>query len=199
MIQIWMLSDEWFVRYTPLEKFARKTLSLIPRTWRSHKRTNEHTNGRKDERKGENYIPLGINAGGIIIAPVWVGGKINRPGQLAPQGVKITRVVGKITRDSLPPGCVQGGKINCYTGTVPSSCRPRIMDNEQAITFGKLHYRPSQWWILMLFALANSNFCMHATWLTHSKARVVKMLLPLWYKWQTMSNINTITRGPVVL
>ena len=26
--------------------------------------TNEHTNGRTDERKDENYIPLGINAGG---------------------------------------------------------------------------------------------------------------------------------------
>ena len=30
-------------------------------------RTNEHTNGRTDERKDENYIPVGINAGGIII------------------------------------------------------------------------------------------------------------------------------------
>ena len=29
-------------------------------------RTNEHTNIRTDERKGENYIPVGINAGGII-------------------------------------------------------------------------------------------------------------------------------------
>ena len=28
-------------------------------------RTNEHTNGRTDERKDENYIPVGINAGGI--------------------------------------------------------------------------------------------------------------------------------------
>ena len=27
--------------------------------------TNEHTNGRTDERKDENFIPLGINAGGI--------------------------------------------------------------------------------------------------------------------------------------
>ena len=35
-----------------------------------------------------------------------------------PPGVKITRVGGKITRDSLPPGgqAVQGGKINCYSG-----------------------------------------------------------------------------------
>ena len=29
-------------------------------------RTNELTNIRSDERKGENYIPVGINAGGII-------------------------------------------------------------------------------------------------------------------------------------
>ena len=32
--------------------------------------------------------------------------------------MKISRVGGKISRDSLPPGgqAVQGGKINCYTG-----------------------------------------------------------------------------------
>ena len=29
--------------------------------------TNEHRNGRTDKRQGENYIPRGINAGGIII------------------------------------------------------------------------------------------------------------------------------------
>ena len=34
---------------------------------RTNERTNEHTNGRMDERKGENYIPVGINAGGITI------------------------------------------------------------------------------------------------------------------------------------
>ena len=36
-----------------------------------------------------------------------------------PPEVKITRVGGKISRDSLPPGgqAVRGGKINCYTGT----------------------------------------------------------------------------------
>ena len=32
---------------------------------RTNERTNEHTNGRTDKRKGENYIPVGINAGGI--------------------------------------------------------------------------------------------------------------------------------------
>ena len=36
-----------------------------------------------------------------------------------PPGVKIIRVGGKISREILPPGgqAVQGGKINCYTGT----------------------------------------------------------------------------------
>ena len=32
--------------------------------------TNERTNIRMDERKGENYIPVGINAGGIIILDI---------------------------------------------------------------------------------------------------------------------------------
>ena len=53
-----MLSDEWLVRYTPLELLTRKTLKLF------HERdgsTNEQTN----EWKDENYIALGINAGGI--------------------------------------------------------------------------------------------------------------------------------------
>ena len=49
-----------------------------------------------------------------------MGGGQDKPAWTAcPPGVKITRVGGKITRDSLPPGgqAVQGGKINCYTGT----------------------------------------------------------------------------------
>ena len=49
-----------------------------------------------------------------------VGGGQDKPAWTAcPPGVKITRVGGKISRDSLPPGgqAVQGGKINCYTGT----------------------------------------------------------------------------------
>ena len=55
-----------------------------------------------------------------------MGGGQDKPAWTAcPPGVKITRVGGKITRDSLPPGgqAVQGGKINCYTGSckiVPS-------------------------------------------------------------------------------
>ena len=49
-----------------------------------------------------------------------MGGGQDKPAWTAcPPGVKITRVGGKITRDSLPPGgqAVQGGKINCYTGS----------------------------------------------------------------------------------
>ena len=53
-----------------------------------------------------------------------MGGGQDKPAWTAcpPPGVKITRVGGKITRDSLPPGgqAVQGGKINCYTG-IPES------------------------------------------------------------------------------
>ena len=48
-----------------------------------------------------------------------MGGGQDKPAWTAcPPGVKVTRVGGKITRDSLPPGgqAVQGGKINCYTG-----------------------------------------------------------------------------------
>ena len=54
--------------------------------------------------------------------PSWViftpGGQDKPAGISYPPGVKISRVGGKISRDSLPPGgqAVQGGKINCYTG-----------------------------------------------------------------------------------
>ena len=46
------------------------------------------------------------------------GGQDKLAWTACPPGVKITRVGGKITLDSLPPGgqAVQGGKINCYTG-----------------------------------------------------------------------------------
>ena len=50
-----------------------------------------------------------------------MGGGQDKPAWTAcPLGVKITRVGGKITRDSLLPGgqAVQGGKINCYTGNI---------------------------------------------------------------------------------
>ena len=56
--------------------------------------------------------------------PSWViftpGGQDKPAGISYPPGVKISRVGGKISRDSLPPGgqAVQGGKINCYTGKV---------------------------------------------------------------------------------
>ena len=60
-------------------------------------------------QKNHKYIFLLVLAGGQD-KPAWTA---------CPPGVKIIRVGGKISRDSLPPGgqAVQGGKINCYTGT----------------------------------------------------------------------------------
>ena len=48
------------------------------------------------------------------------GGQDKLAWTACPPGVKITRVGGKISWDSLPPGgqAVQGGKINCYTGII---------------------------------------------------------------------------------
>ena len=63
------------MRYTPLELLEHKILKLF------HERDgsmNEQTNERTYERKEENYIPLGINAVGIItVSPelfFWGGG-----------------------------------------------------------------------------------------------------------------------------
>ena len=49
------------MRYTPLEKLSRNSVKnfVVNSTYVTHERT--------DERKGENYIILGINAGAIII------------------------------------------------------------------------------------------------------------------------------------
>ena len=65
MVQIWMLSDEWFVRCTPLEKLPRNSVKnfVINSTNMTDVRTNEWTN----KWNGKNYKPLGINAGGIKI------------------------------------------------------------------------------------------------------------------------------------
>ena len=52
-----MLSDEWLVRYTPLELLERKTLS------NSTNGTEVEKNKQTYERKYENNICLGINAG----------------------------------------------------------------------------------------------------------------------------------------
>ena len=67
MVQIWMFSDEWLVRYTPLEKLERKTALNSTNATRgsTNEWTYEWTNIRMDKWKDENYIPLGINARGI--------------------------------------------------------------------------------------------------------------------------------------
>ena len=47
MVQILMLSNEWFVRYIPLDKLSRNSVKNL-----IHERDG-HTN----EQKGENYMP----------------------------------------------------------------------------------------------------------------------------------------------
>ena len=47
--------------YTTRETLTKTDVNL--RTFRNYELTYEHTNGRKDERKNENYIPVGIKRG----------------------------------------------------------------------------------------------------------------------------------------
>ena len=67
-----MLSEEWLeiysLRETLTKNFEENSTNL--------KESNEQTkNIRTDERQGENYIPLGINAGGIKkFGETWGGG-----------------------------------------------------------------------------------------------------------------------------
>ena len=67
MVQIWMFSDEWLARYTPLEKLKHKTALNSTNATRgsTDEWTYEWTNIQMDKWKDENYIPLGINARGI--------------------------------------------------------------------------------------------------------------------------------------
>ena len=53
------------MRYTPLEKLACNSVKNF--VVNSTNVTDERTNIQMDKQKSENYIPLGINAGGIII------------------------------------------------------------------------------------------------------------------------------------
>ena len=53
----------------------------------------------------------------IFLYLCWAGGKINRPGQLAPWGEDNQGWWQDIPGQLAPGGqVVQGGKINCYTG-----------------------------------------------------------------------------------
>ena len=64
MVQISLLSREWFLRYTPLRKLSRNSVNnfVANSTNVTHARTHEQTY----ERLGQNYIPLIINAGDKI-------------------------------------------------------------------------------------------------------------------------------------
>ena len=53
------------MRYTPLEKLACNSVKNFVVNFTNV--TDERTNIQMDKQKSENYIPLGINAGGIII------------------------------------------------------------------------------------------------------------------------------------
>ena len=55
---------ELFERYTPLEKLSRNSVKNF--VVNSTNMTDMRTDVQMDEQKGENYIPLDINAGGII-------------------------------------------------------------------------------------------------------------------------------------
>ena len=52
MVQIWILSDEKFVRYTPLEKLSRNIVEnfVVNSTNVTDIRTNQYTNGRRKDK-----------------------------------------------------------------------------------------------------------------------------------------------------
>ena len=73
-----------------------------------------------------------------------MGGGQDKPAWTAcPPGVKITRVGGKITRDSLPTEgqAVQGGKINCYTGPSTNMAAGSHLWFSQLSHFLRNHWR----------------------------------------------------------
>ena len=64
MVQIWMFSDKYSLRYTLLEKLMQNfdaNPMLRKGGWTNN------TNRRKDNWKDENYIPVGIKCRGMII------------------------------------------------------------------------------------------------------------------------------------
>ena len=61
-----MVREIYSLRETLTKNFEVNSTNVTESNERTNTRTNEHTNGRTDKRQGENYIPRGINAGGII-------------------------------------------------------------------------------------------------------------------------------------
>ena len=62
----WVVREIYSLRETLTKNFDVNSTNVTESNERTNTRTNEHTNGRTDKRQGENYIPRGINAGGII-------------------------------------------------------------------------------------------------------------------------------------
>ena len=63
-----MVREIYSLRETLTKNFEVNSTNVTESNKRTNEQTNEHTNGRTDKRQGENYIPLGINAGGINIS-----------------------------------------------------------------------------------------------------------------------------------
>ena len=76
MVQIRMLSDERFVRYTPLEKLSRNSVKnvVVNSTNVTEARTNEPTNGRTERRKL--YTPRHKCRGYNQVPGVYFAGKL---------------------------------------------------------------------------------------------------------------------------
>ena len=61
-----MVREIYSLRETLTKNFEVNSTNVTESNKPTNARTNEHTNGGMDKRQGKNYIPLGINAGGII-------------------------------------------------------------------------------------------------------------------------------------
>ena len=63
----WVVREIYSLRETLTKNFEVNSTNVTESNERTNTRTNERTNIRTDKRQGENYIPRGINAGGIKI------------------------------------------------------------------------------------------------------------------------------------
>ena len=64
-----MVREIYSLRETLTKNFDVNSTNVTESNERTNTRTNERMNIRTDKRQGENYIPRGINAGGITRAP----------------------------------------------------------------------------------------------------------------------------------
>ena len=67
----WVVREIYSLRETLTKNFEVNSTNVTESNERTNTRTNERTNERTDKRQGENYIPRGINAGGIKKIPIY--------------------------------------------------------------------------------------------------------------------------------